>query len=288
MLIMIGWRGEPGKPDEPQHSKQGRVLIELLDALELPWFVLDRSLEEPEKVIDQACNLMRQRMMPVVLVVKSDFFSPYPLSKESTNPYSITREEAIRIIVDLLKPGDLVVSTTGKISRELYEYREERGDGHGNDFLTVGSMGHASSIAMGIATKRPDRRVICFDGDGSAIMHMGAFAVIGQSRLSNFIHVIFNNGAHDSVGGQPTVGLNIDLPLIAKACGYQEVKSATEPEDIIKSMNQFRLIDGPVLLEILIKKGSRKDLGRPKSTPLENRDLFMANLSSMRTENLNG
>ena len=284
MLIMIGWRGEPGKSDEPQHSKQGRILTKLLDALELPWFVLDGSLEEPERVITQACHVLRERMMPVVLVVKSDFFMPYSLQKENTTQYCIKREEAIKIIVDLLKPGDLVVSTTGKLSRELYEYREARGEGHGNDFLTVGSMGHASSIALAIAMRRPDRRIICFDGDGAAIMHMGALAVIGQSGQNNLIHIVFNNGAHDSVGGQPTVGLNIDLPLIAKACGYQEVRSATEPEDIVNAVDHFQSLNGPTLLEIRIKKGSRKDLGRPKSSPLENRNVFMANLGVTRTE----
>nr|WP_292365401.1 phosphonopyruvate decarboxylase [Methanoculleus sp. UBA208] len=288
MLIMIGWRGEPGKPDEPQHSKQGRILTELLDVLQLPWFVLDGSLEEPESVIVRACQVLRKRMMPVVLVVKSGFFSHYSLQKESTTQCCITREKAMEIIVDLLEPGDLVVSTTGKLSRELYEYREARGEGHGKDFLTVGSMGHVSSIAMGIAARRHDRRVICFDGDGAAIMHMGALAVIGQSGLNNLIHVIFNNGAHDSVGGQPTVGLNIDIPQIAKACGYRDARSVTEPDSIKDFMNQLRFANGPALLEVRIKRGSRKDLGRPKTTPLENRDAFMGNLGVVRMEESDG
>ena len=284
MLIMIGWRGEPEKPDEPQHSKQGRILTELLDVLELPWFVLDGDSEEPELVIVQACQVLRERMMPVVLVVRTGSFSHYSLQKESTTQCCIPREEAMKIIVDLLEPGDLVVSTTGKLSRELYEYREARGEGHGNDFLTVGSMGHASSIAMGIAARRPDRRVICFDGDGATIMHMGALAVIGQSGLDNLIHIVFNNGAHDSVGGQPTVGLDIDIPQIAKACGYREARSVTEPDDIKESMNQLRFTNGPALLEVRIKKGSRKDLGRPRRSPLENRNAFMANLGVTQTE----
>ena len=288
MLIMIGWRGEPGKSDEPQHSKQGRILTKLLDALELPWFVLDGSLEEPERVITQACHVLRERMMPVILVVKSDFFMPYSLQKTNITQYCIKREEAIKIIVDLLNPGDLVVSTTGKLSRELYEYREARGEGHGNDFLTVGSMGHASSIALAIAMRRPDRRVICFDGDGAAIMHMGALAVIGQSGQNNLIHIVFNNGAHDSVGGQPTVGLNIDIPQIAKACGYREVRSAAGPDEIIKCMKQLQSVDGPTLLDVRIQKGSRKDLGRPKTTPLENRDAFMVNLGVLKEEDSDG
>jgi phosphonopyruvate decarboxylase len=149
-------------------------------------------------------------------------------------------------------------------------------------------MGHASSIALAIAMRRPDRRVICFDGDGAAIMHMGALAVIGQSGQNNLIHIVFNNGAHDSVGGQPTVGLNIDVPQIAKACGYREVNSATRPDEIQKYMNQLRSLDGPALLDVRIQKGSRKDLGRPKTTPLENRDVFMANLGVVRMEESDG
>ncbi|MFY9194168.1 MAG: phosphonopyruvate decarboxylase [Methanoculleus sp.] len=287
MLIMIGWRGEPGQPDEPQHSKQGRILTELLDVLELPWFVLDGSLEEPELVVVQACQVLRERMMPVVLVVKSGFFSHYSLQKGNATQCCISREDAMKIIVDLLEPGDLVVSTTGKLSRELYEYREAQGDGHGSDFLTVGSMGHASSIAMGIAARRLDQRVICFDGDGATIMHMGALAMIGQSGLNNLIHIVFNNGAHDSVGGQPTVGLDIDIPLIAKACGYREACSVAEPDDIKKSLNHLQFTDGPAFLEVRVKKGSRKDLGRPKNSPLENRNAFMANLGITRAEDSN-
>jgi phosphonopyruvate decarboxylase len=228
---------------------------------------------------------MKERMMPVVLVVSAHVFSSYILRNEAKTNYGMSREEAMKLIINLLNSRDIVISTTGKLSRELYEYREIRGDGHGNDFLTVGSMGHASSIAMGVAVRRPDRRVFCFDGDGSAIMHMGAFAIIGQSGLKNFIHVIFNNGAHDSVGGQPTVCFNIDIPLIVKACGYREALSVSEPADIEKAIRHFQMIDGPALLEIRIRKGARSDLGRPKSTPLENRDAFMTNLGSTKQEN---
>ena len=197
----------------------------------------------------------------------------------------MSREEVMRIIINLLTPRDLVISTTGKLSRELYEYREMCGDRHGNDFLTVGSMGHASSIAMGIAARRPDRHVFCFDGDGSVIMHMGALAIIGQSGLKNFLHIVFNNGAHDSVGGQPTVGFGVNIPLIAKACGYHEALSVSEPADIEKALSRFKRIDGPALLEIRIKTGARSDLGRPKSTPHENRDAFMTNLISTKSVN---
>ncbi len=284
MLIMVGWRGEPGKKDEPQHIKQGRILIKMLETLELPSFVLDENTKDPETVITRACQIMKERMMPVVLVVSSDVFFTYKLQKEIKTNYGMSREEAMKIIINLLDSRDLVISTTGKLSRELYEYREIRGEGHGNDFLTVGSMGHTSSIAMGVAARRPDRRVFCFDGDGSAIMHMGAFAIIGQSGLKNFIHVVFNNGAHDSVGGQPTVCFSIDIPLIAQACGYREALSVSEPADIEKAMSRFLMIDGPALLEIRIKRGARPDLGRPKSTPLENRNAFMTNLGSTKPE----
>lgn len=285
MLIMVGWRGEPGKNDEPQHIKQGRILLDMLEKMELPYFVLDEKTKDPEFVLTRACLMMMERRMPVFLVVSSDVFSSYTLQKKIKINYWMSREEAMKLVINLLNSRDIVISTTGKLSRELYEYREQRGEGHGNDFLTVGSMGHTSSIAMGVAAHRPDRRVFCFDGDGSAIMHMGAFAIIGQSGLKNFIHVVFNNGSHDSVGGQPTVGFSVDIPQIAKACGYREAISVSKPADIEKVMDRFQEADGPALLEIRINKGARSDLGRPKSTPLENRNAFMTNLGITKQEN---
>jgi phosphonopyruvate decarboxylase len=278
MLLMIGWRGEPGVKDEPQHVKQGRVMVPMLDAMEIPWFELHAGMDDIEDVVARACALMRERSAPVALLVRKDAFEKYKLQKTIRTDFPMDREGAVKCIVDLLDERDLVISTTGKTSRELYEYRAARGDGHGNDFLTVGAMGHTASIAMGVAQGQPERRVICIDGDGSALMHLGALAILGQSGLGNLVHVVVNNGAHDSVGGQPTAGFAINLVAIAEACGYRSAGSVTTGEEVRAAFAEFTGNDGPVLLEIRVNKGARADLGRPKSTPLENRDAFMNRL----------
>ena len=278
MLLMIGWRGEPGVKDEPQHVKQGRVMTALLDAMEIPWFELDAGMEDAGEVIAEACRLMRERLVPVALLVRKGAFGKYKLQKDRVTNYPMNREAAVKRIVDLLGPTDVVIATTGKTSRELYEYRAARGDGHGNDFLTVGGMGHTASIAMGVATAQPDRRVICLDGDGSVLMHMGALAIIGQSGLCNLVHVVINNGAHDSVGGQPTTGFEVDFVRIAQACGYARALSVSEPGDVAQALSQLAGVEGPALLEVRVNKGARDDLGRPKSRPFENRDALMRQL----------
>ena len=278
MLLMIGWRAEPGVKDEPQHVKQGRVMTEMLDAMEIPWFELCASTPQPDGLLQDACDLMEQRSMPVALLVRKGCFAKYKLQKEVSTDFPLNREGAVQCVIDLLAADDVVVSTTGKTSREVYEYRAARGDGHGNDFLTVGSMGHTSSIAMGVARCQPGRKVVCLDGDGSVLMHMGALAVVGQSGLENFVHVVINNGAHDSVGGQPTVGFQMDLPTVATACGYRAVSRVSEPDRVREEMARLRDMTGPVLLEIQVNKGARDDLGRPKTSPLENRNAFMQRL----------
>ena len=279
MMLMIGWRGEPGVKDEPQHVKQGRIMPALLDALEIPWYILDAD-SDASAVIAEAAAKMRETMAPVALLVRKGAFEKYKLQKDFVTQYPLEREGAIKILVDLLGKDDIVVSTTGMPSRELYEYRLARGDGHGNDFLTVGAMGHTASIALGVAGGQPGRRVICLDGDGSVLMHMGALAIAGQSDLKNFFHVLINNGAHDSVGGQPTVGFAVDFVNIAHACGYRRALSISTPAEIKQTFSHALGEHGPTLLEIRVNKGSRADLGRPQSTPVENRDALMEGLST--------
>ncbi len=277
MLLVIGWRGEPGVKDEPQHVKQGRRMTELLDAMEIPWFVLPTSPEDAAKVVAEAGDRMRQHMGPVAILVRAGTFDRYDLEHDVHTAFPMRREQAVKIIAAQVADEDVVVSTTGKTSRELYECREEQGR-RGNDFLTVGGMGHTASIAAGIARKRPDRKVVCLDGDGSLIMHMGALGVIAQSAPGNLIHIVINNGAHDSVGGQPTVGYSIDIPAIAIACGYRGVASVETPEQLVEQLRELRQQQGPTLLEVKVNKGARADLGRPKSTPLENRSALMRQL----------
>lgn len=282
MLLVVGWRGAPGSRDEPQHLKQGRIMQRLLDALEIPYFVLDDTVIDLDGLMCRAVEVMHLRMTPVAVLVQPNTFKSCGHFPRQAGEYPMSREEAIRLIVDSLGPGDLVVSTTGKISRELYEYRKAKPDQGCSDFLTVGSMGHASSIAMGLSSALDGRRVICLDGDGSVIMHMGSMAIIGQKASSNLIHVVLNNGAHDSVGGQPTVGFGIDLVGIAESCGYRRTALACEAEDVSTAMKDMRQAGGPCFLEVRVNRGSRENLGRPESTTSENREAFMRTCQSRK------
>lgn len=280
MLLMVGWRGEPGRADEPQHRKQGRVIERLLDALEIPYAVLGADVADIGAVIDEAIATMLRAESPFVLLVRAGTFAPYSLKTDVTSAYPLDREQAIRLIADGVPPDSIIVSTTGKGSRELFEYRETRGGGHQRDFLTVGSMGHCSQIAMGIALRKPHVPIYCLDGDGSLIMHMGGVAIIGSRAPTNLRHIVINNGAHDSVGGQPTAGFAIDLPELAAACGYRIVSSAKTPDEIVAGLERLSSSDGPGLLEIRVRKGARHNLGRPTTRPIDNRKGLMTVLAS--------
>jgi phosphonopyruvate decarboxylase len=275
LLLFIGWRGEPGEKDEPQHIKQGKITLDFLKTLGIPYQILPENIDEAKKSLDVAINSMKTRSAPYALVVRKGTFEKYELKDDIKTSYELSREDAIKLVVDKLDEKDIVVSTTGKISRELFEYREKLGQGHEKDFLTVGSMGHSSSIALGIALQKQDNKIYCFDGDGAVIMHMGALSIIGSEGPKNFKHIIFNNGAHDSVGGQPTVGFNIDFPLIAKSCGYKLTLKAETRDEVERMINLLKLEEGPCLLEIRVNKGSRDGLGRPTRTPKENKEDFM-------------
>ena len=275
VLLVIGWRGQPGKKDEPQHLKQGQITLDFLQALGISYQILPDTDRQVESCLEQTFRELKEKSAPVALVVQKDTFEPYKLQKDSGDNYPLSREEAIKLIVDKLDPEDVVVSTTGKASRELYEYRDALGADHNKDFLTVGSMGHASQIALGIALAKPHQQVFCLDGDGALIMHMGSAAIIGLQKVPNFKHVVLNNGAHDSVGGQPTVGYQVRFVDIAKACGYQRVLQAQTSEQLAQAMEALTSAKGPALLEIRIKKGARADLGRPKISPKKNKSNFM-------------
>ena len=274
VLLLIGWRGRPGVHDEPQHVKQGKVTTGLLNVMGINYEVLAKEEDKAEKQIAKAIKAL-QNKDAFALVIEKDTFDDYKLQNVEVNNLTMSREEAIQTVAAALGEKDCIVSTTGMISRELFEYRAAMNQGHERDFLTVGSMGHASQIALGIALAQPERRVWCFDGDGAAIMHMGSMAIVANKAPKNYVHVVFNNGAHDSVGGQPTVGLKIDLPAVAKAVGYKatySVDSKAELENILAKVNSF---ESPTLLEIKVKKGNRKDLGRPTTTPIQNKDALM-------------
>jgi len=279
LLLLIGWRGRPGVHDEPQHVKQGKVTTGLLNTMGINYEVLSKEEETASKQIVKAIDCIHETGDVFALVIEKDTFDTYTLQKTASNTYPMHREECIQAVVDALEPNAIVVSTTGMISRELFEYRESRNMGHERDFLTVGSMGHASQIALGIALQKPDRRVYCFDGDGAAIMHMGGMAIIASQKPDNYVHIVFNNGAHDSVGGQPTAGFQIDLPAIAAACGYKTALRATNHDGLTGILNRIAELHGPVLIEIRVCRGNRKDLGRPTTTPIENKEALMHHIA---------
>lgn len=279
VLLIIGWRGRPGVHDEPQHVKQGKVTTGLLNTMGINYAILPKDEEGAAKQIKIAADYMKATNECYALVIEKDTFDSYKLQHVEVNDLTMTREEAIQAVAANIEDDACIVSTTGMISRELFEARTAWNQGHERDFLTVGSMGHASQIALGIALQKPDRRIYCFDGDGASIMHMGNMAITASMECKNYVHVIFNNGAHDSVGGQPTVGLKIDLCGVAQALGYKVTYGVDNMEDLINTLETIRCVDGPILFQIFVKKGNRKDLGRPTTTPIQNKEALMAYLS---------
>lgn len=273
MLLIIGWRGEPEIKDEPQHVKQGRITLELLDVLQIPHRVVDKN-SDMSSVLDSIFMILAERNAPVALVVRKDTFASYKPRSKVMPLSSLVRETALERLLTLCEDSDLIVSTTGKTSREVFELRAKNGQPQ-RDFLTVGGMGHTSSIALGVALGRPERRVVCLDGDGSLLMHMGALPVIAHRRPRRFIHVLLNNGAHESVGGQATVAGNIDFSLLSRAVGYAGYATVTDVAGLEAAWHRLGTIDGPVLLEVRIGLGSRDNLRRPTSTTVENKLAFM-------------
>ena len=275
VLLVIGWRGKPGVHDEPQHVKQGKITTGLLNVMGIDYTVLSKEEDKAETQIRKAVAYMQDTKQCYALVIEKDTFDVYTLQNVEKNDFTMSREEAIQTVAAALGEKDCIVSTTGMISRELFEYRTAMGLGHERDFLTVGSMGHASQIALGVALAKHDRKVWCFDGDGASIMHMGSMAIVANKAPKNYVHVVFNNGAHDSVGGQPTVGLKIDLPAVAKAVGYPMVYSVETKKCLQEIFTNIKNQEGPIFLEVKVKKGNRKDLGRPTTTPIQNKEALM-------------
>ena len=274
MLLLIGWRGEPGVKDEPQHVTQGRVQERLLDAMEVPYRVVDADIADVDRMIAEIADAIRREARPHALLIRKGTFAEYKLAA-ADDPLPMTRASAIERFMGEIDPDALLVATTGIASREVFDFRERHGQGHDHDFLTVGSMGHASQIALSIAQRLPDRSVWCLDGDGAVIMHMGSLAIIGTQAPANLRHVVINNGAHDSVGGQPTAGLAINIAGIALACGYRGVATVTSAEELTDALHAARDAEGPSLLEVRVSSDPHTDAGRPTTTPAENKAAFM-------------
>jgi phosphonopyruvate decarboxylase len=282
-LLLIGWRGEmrDGKQikDEPQHAKQGRITLDLLGCLEIRHVVLDATTADVDQVVKPLLDQARLESRPVALVARRDTFSGgdanIPMSR-----YSLTREDGLRAVLEVLPQDAVIVSTTGKVSRELYEMRIANGSDPERDFLTVGSMGHALQIASGIALAQPDKTIVCIDGDGALIMHMGGMAT--SATLPNLLHIVMNNGTHESVGGQLTRGFAIDMPALARACGYATAQQATGRAEIRGAVENALAARGSAFLEIRTSSSSRTNLARPEAAPRHAKRGFMRSLSPAR------
>lgn len=276
MLLLIGWRGEPGVPDEPQHRKLGAVTLSLLQSADVGFTILDETTTDPKLTISRA--LQRTSGGPYALVVRKGTFSRYRSRGAATATGSLRRDHAVSLIIDSLGASDLIVATTGLTGREVHAYRERRVQSHASDFLVIGGMGHASQIAHTLAQHRSDRYVYCLDGDGALLMHMGALAVIGATRPSNLRHIVLNNGMHESVGGQATVARNIDLLALARSVGYATAIRVAAPNQLLPALEDVRRSSGPALLEVQIMPGRDGDLGRPESDPVHRKTLWLSAL----------
>ncbi|MCR5650007.1 MAG: phosphonopyruvate decarboxylase [Lachnospiraceae bacterium] len=277
VVFIIGWRGEPGIHDEPQHIYQGIVTEKLMQDMDVKTFVIGKDTTDEE--VNKAMETFRKELAKgkqAAFIIREGGLS-FDGKVKYDNNYSLNREEVIKHIA-AVTGSDPVISTTGKISRELFEYRTEKGMDHGTDFLTVGSMGHCSSIALGVALNKPGVRVWCIDGDGAALMHMGAMAVIGTNAPSNLIHIVINNGAHETVGGMPTVAGSVDLVSIAKACGYKRAVSVSDMDSLDSELKSAKDAGELSFIEVKCQVGARPDLGRPTTTALENKENFMRHL----------
>jgi phosphonopyruvate decarboxylase len=272
ILLVIGWRGEPNVKDEPQHIKQGRITLMQLDLLEIPYQIVEAD-SDPFILAKWSSEMLATTSAPVALVVRKGAFTSYRSKREPAKITTLKREAALNVLLQLAGNAS-IVSTTGKTSREVFELRVARKEDQ-RDFLTVGGMGHTASIALGAAIGQPNKKVVCIDGDGSALMHLGALPIIGSLQPANLIHVLLNNAAHESVGGQPTVADRTDIRAIALASGYNAYSVASTVDEIKSSWKELKNKQGPVMLEVKITTGSRDDLGRPTSSPYQNKQAFM-------------
>lgn len=283
-LLVVGWRGEPGVHDEPQHVKQGQITLSQLDLLGIPYRVLGKDTTPEQFQADFAFlrQCLAQQQTAALVVRKGGLTCPF--KAEYGNENALLREKAAEMLLMAMGETDVVISTTGKLSREIFELREKHGRGHERDFLTVGSMGHASMIALQMALEQPTRRVWCLDGDGAALMHLGAMAVIAQRKPENLVHVVINNAAHETVGGMPVCEGALHAAALAQAVGYPIIREVSDAESLQSALTQITAQPGLTLLEVHCAVGARADLGRPTTTPVENRDALMRFLGSREDE----
>ena len=278
-IFVVGWRGEPGIHDEPQHIYQGEVTCKLLEVMDIKYMVLskDTTIAEVKEQMDEFNKALTKGKQVGFIIKKGALEFDQIVKYENSN--TMTREDIIKHIVSIAK-DDTIVSTTGKASRELFEIREANKQGHEHDFLTVGSMGHSSSIALELALQKPNKKIWIIDGDGAVLMHMGSMAVLGTYKPNNVVHILINNGAHETVGGQPTVMSSINATKVAEGCGYPRVVSVDSFEQLDKELKLAKSMSALSFIEIKSSIGARDDLGRPTTTPKENKEKFMEMLNN--------
>ncbi|MBC7827327.1 MAG: phosphonopyruvate decarboxylase [Chitinophagaceae bacterium] len=272
MILLIGWRGMPGKKDEPQHTKMGQVTDKLLQMLDIPFFILEEDEEKSFAVMDTAITLAVKNSKPVALLIPGELFDD-PETQPPSSIYPLGREMVIQKLIDHFT-DEVVVCTTGKSGREFFELNRQRNQPIAKTFLAVGSMGLANHTALGI-DMHSGHRVVMIDGDGAVLMHMGSLADIGKWASSSFVHIVINNGSHESVGAQPTLGFDIDFCAIAKACGYASVYSIEQEHELSNWLSGGFHKEEKQLVEIRVNNTSRSNLGRPTNSPAQRKDELM-------------
>lgn len=274
-VFVIGWRGEPGVKDEPQHVFQGEITVELLETIGVKTVIVSKKTKEIDiqKQLEDFRPLFDEGKSIALIITKDALETDVSMNYQTGT--GMLREDILKHIAAIAQQ-DIIVSTTGKTSRELFEIREVCGQPHCGDFLTVGSMGHSSSISLGIALNKPDSKVWCIDGDGALLMHMGAMAVIGSMAPKNLVHIVVNNGAHESVGGMPTVADKIDFVKIAQGCGYKNTISVEDEASLLRELRKSKGKHELSFIEVKSSVGARDNLGRPSISPKANKKSFMA------------
>ncbi len=255
MVLLIGWRGQPGTGDWPQHELQGKITTKLMDVMEIPYTVLEDDDVLGAEAIKKAVAYCKENRKPYALIAPKGVMAGEK-ANDKDQSYPMSREQAIEVLLDHLPADTIYSATTGRATRELFFLRERRNESKERDFLNVGSMGHASSVALGIALEKPERKVVCLDGDAAAMMHMGALTMVSKYPVKNFLHVVLNNGAHESVGGQPSAGQRINFTKIAEACGYTTVgKPIDNEEELIAAIRKLQNAPTAAFMDVRIHKG---------------------------------
>lgn len=262
MLLLIGWRGQGNtEPNHPQHKLQGEITPGLLDVMHIPYTILSDSDDEFAKTVEKAVKYCAETRGVYAFIAPKGVMADPDKANNIDAIYPMSREEAIEVILDHMPDDAIYSATTGRATRELFFLREKRNETKAHDFLNVGSMGHASSVALGIALERPDRYVVALDGDSAAMMHMGAMTMVSKAKAPNFMHVVLNNGAHESVGGQPSAGHLVDFTKVAEACGYQTVGKAVETEEeLIAAIEKLKDCGKASFIDCRIHKGLTRKL----------------------------